>query len=114
MVRQSFFVVASLRRGDLAVHVVERGARPNENSRDRKQPACPEPVIDPLSGEEEDDDRGRELDSDTGEFGTRKAARRRSFPRTLFVSHSQQKITACEDFHKPIVGLRRREAEDFD
>jgi hypothetical protein len=65
------FVVAPLCRCDLAIHAIERAAAADENSRDRKHAVGTELVVDPLSGEEENDDCECELDPDAGEIGAR-------------------------------------------
>ena len=74
---------------------------------------CPiETVIEPLTGEEKDDDDQRELDPYAGEIGAGEAAfGARSGP--LLVFHSAMKLSACEDFHKRKHGWFRTEAENF-
>jgi hypothetical protein len=94
-------VVPLLRRADLAVHAIEGSARSNEHSGDGEQAVGAKSVIQPLAGEQEDDDRQRELHPDAGEIGageTRLGAPLRPF----FVIHFALKLTACEEFHKQL------------
>ena len=111
-VLRSLFIVAPPRRGDLAIHVVERGSTPNEHPREGEQPIGAKAVIEPLTGEEEGDDGDRELHPDAGEIGAGQALFRAGL-RPLFVFHSGEKLTACEDFHKHLRLLFRTEPEDL-
>src|SRR6185436_387708 len=95
----SLLVVLFLRRGDLAVHTVERARSTDEDAGYREHPVATESSIKPLSGEQEDDDGERELDPQAGEIGAVETLFRGRL-RPLFVIHSGMKLTACEDFHK--------------
>jgi hypothetical protein len=66
--RRSLFIVAPLRRGDLAVHVVEGSPTAHEHPGDGEQPIGAKAVIEPLTREEEGDDGDRELYPDAGEI----------------------------------------------
>jgi hypothetical protein len=96
---RSLFVVTPLRRGNLAVHVVESAATTHENSSDGEHSVGAESVIDPLTEEQKGDDGDCELYPDTGEIGAGQALFGAGL-RPLFVFHSREKLTACEDFHK--------------
>src|SRR4051812_24451247 len=95
----ALFVVTLLRRGNPAIHAVERARCTEKNAADREHPGSTETMIEPLANEGEDEHGDRELNPHSGELGAGQTLRG-AVLRPLFIVHCAMKLTACEDFHK--------------
>src|SRR4051794_40003534 len=86
-----FLIVLLLRRGDLAIDVVERSTSSDEYSDDGEQAVGTDALIDPLADVQEKDDCQRELYPHPGEIGAGETLRG-ALLRRFLVTHSAMKL----------------------